>query len=149
MNFNRPVNDISYKELSIYMDTPINLRKMIPFLLITAIPFAQYITLPLAYMFPKYLLSSHYWSIEQRNRFAIQEHTKKLHYYRPVFRHLQNKLHQYGEQVKLYKKCYKVFAKLGSGTHPTVEEIIELTPLFLNDIYALDSLTHLHLVWLF
>lgn len=149
LTFNRPVTDISYKELSIYMQTPKDLRKMTPFLLITSIPFAQYVTLPLAFMFPKYILSSHYWSIEQRTRFSIQDHTKKLYYYRPVFRHLQKKLYSFGGKNVLYDKCYKVFAKLGSGTHPTVEEIHELTPLFTAEPYGLDFLTHSHLVYEF
>ena len=124
------------------MQTPKDLRKMAPFLLVTAVPFAQYVTLPLAFWFPKQLLSKHYWSIEQRTRFAIQDHTSKLYHYRPIFRYLQKKLDSYPNEVQ----CRQAFAKLGSGTHPTVPQVLELSPLFTNEPFGLDSLSHTHLV---
>lgn len=143
--FNRPISDISYREIDLYMQTPKDLRKMIPFLLISSVPFAQYVTIPIAFWFPRQFLSSHYWSIEQRNRFAIQDHTKKLYYYRPVFRHLQKRLSMIKSESG---KCLKAFSKLGSGTHPTVPEILELSPFFENEPYHLDSLSHTHLIGL-
>lgn len=146
----RTVADLSHKELVNYMSTPKALRKMTPFLLISSVPFAQYVTLPLAFWFPKQLLSRHYWNIEQKTRFAIQDHTKRLNFYRPVFRHLQKKLDSIKETEGdgLHEKCRQVFARLGSGTHPSVSQTLALSPLFTSPSgpYELNSLSHAHLL---
>lgn len=147
----RTVADLSHRELVNYMSTPQALRKMTPFLLISSVPFAQYVTLPLAFWFPKQLLSRHYWNIEQRTRFAIQDHTNRLAYYRPVFRHLQSRLESIkepGEGDGLREQCRQVFARLGSGTHPTVSQTLALSPLFTSPSgpYELHSLSHAHLM---
>lgn len=146
LTFNRSVKDISYHEMMVYMKTPKDMLKMTPFLLLTAIPFAQYVTLPIAFVFPKQFLSSHYWSIDQRNRFAVQDHTKKLYHYRPVFRHLQKRLDTFKNDPEMFEKSLKIFAKLGSGTHPSVDEVIEIKNLFIDYPYGLNSLSRQHLV---
>lgn len=145
LTFNKSVNNLSYKELMIYMKTPKDILKMTPFLILSAFPLAQYITLPVAFLFPKKILSSHYWTIEQRNKFSVQDHVKKLYHYRPVFRCLQKKLDSIKE-AELLEKCRYVFTRLGSGTHPNIQQIIELKPLFINQPYGLNSLSQQHLV---
>jgi len=42
-----------------------------------------------SYMFPRALLSPHFWSLQQRVEFALVEHREKLTHFRPVFRNLQ------------------------------------------------------------
>nr|XP_027203345.1 LETM1 domain-containing protein 1-like [Dermatophagoides pteronyssinus] len=143
----KSVQDLTYKELMIYMKTPKDIRKMTPFLLITALPLAQYVSIPLAFTFPKQLLSSHYWTIQQRTKFSIDDHRRKLYHYRPLFRSLQKRLDSI-ESPYLRGKCRYVFTRLGSGTHPNVDDIIHLKPLFIEQPFGLRSLSQQHLVHL-
>lgn len=38
------------------------------------------------YVFPKQLLTSHFWSLQQRTQFAVNDQKARLHHYKPVFR---------------------------------------------------------------
>lgn len=145
LTFDRSLN---YKELLLYQKTPKDIRKMLPFLLLSALPLAQYVTLPVAVMLPKMLLSSHYWSIEQRDKFALQDHISRLRHYRPIFRSLQYNFAERSQEFgDLKDSCQLAFAKLGSGTHPSVDLLLELRPLFVyHQPYGLDELSFGHLV---
>lgn len=144
LTFDRSLN---YKEMLLYHKTPKDIRKMVPFLVISALPFAQYLTLPVAVTLPKMLLSSHYWNIEQRNRFALQDHVRRLRHFRPIFRHLQfdfaEKSTEFGDLKDL---CKNALTKLGSGTHPSIDLLISLRPLFIDQPYGLNELSFGHLV---
>jgi hypothetical protein len=48
--------------LQLYLNLPSDLIRTAPVLLISALPFAQNVVFPVALMFPKQLLSSHFWS---------------------------------------------------------------------------------------
>jgi len=88
----KKVKDLSYKQLLIYFAFPKDLRKVGPTLLVASLPFANYIVFPVAYLFPKHFLSSHFWNLQQKIDFQLEEHTKKITNNRSVFRHLQAKL---------------------------------------------------------
>lgn len=62
-------------------------------------------------MFPKRLLSSHFWSLQQKLDFSLQDHKQKLYYYRPVFRHLQARVVTISD-VSLKQKCADIFFKV-------------------------------------
>lgn len=164
----RKVRDLSYRELSIYFQLPRDLIKVGPFIIISAAPFANYVTFPVAYMFPRHILSHHFWSIEQKVTFALEIHRKRLKHYRPTFRHLQAKIEtvpetyvidandgsgaakmesqQEGDVIELRKKCRSIFGKLGSGIHPTIEEILEVKPAFTRRPYGMLHLSSRHMV---
>jgi len=136
--------DLTLQEIEICHSMPREIRRVAPTLLLSSLPFANYVIFPLAYAFPKRLLSSHFWSIQQKNEFSLQDHKLKLHYYRPVFRHLQAKLSTIAEP-KLRDNCNEMFHKLGSGTHPTIPEIMAVKTAFTNAPYALRFLTFGHI----
>ena len=140
------VNQFNYNELIIYFQTPKDMIKVGPVLIIAALPFTQYIVFPLAYLMPKQLLCYHFWTLEQRQKFQIIDHNKRLYYYRPVFRHLQSKLSLVTLEDNLQEKCRLVFAKLGSGTHPSVDLILDIKNAFISNPYGLQYLKSRHLV---
>lgn len=144
----KAVNKFSYNDLMIYYQMPKDMIRVAPVLLITALPFTNYIIFPLAYWFPKQLLSHHFWTIEQKHNFQVIDHTKRLHFYRPVFRHLQSRLDSVTTEDHLQDKCRLVFAKLGSGTHPSLEQVIDIRQCFTSQPYGLNQLKAGHLVTL-
>lgn len=140
----KSVRDLQRKELEKYFSTPKDLMKVGPVLLLAALPFANYVILPVIYMFPRQCLTSHFWSLQQRVDFALKAHRKKLYNYRPVFRHLQAKVSSVENEV-LKNKCFNILYKVGSGVHPSVKEILEVKPLFSDQPYGLNFLSASHL----
>ena len=145
LTFGRSARTLSFKELVIYYETPKSLWKVSPTLLISVLPFANYVIFPLAYAFPKQLLSHHFWTLEQKVNFQLESHTKRLGFFKPVLRHLQNK------QSLIVDEKHKldlntVFEKLGSGQHPSVEEVVSIKHVFdSGHPYSMERLRSRHL----
>ena len=72
--------DESTLNLQLYLNLPSDLIRTAPVLLISALPFAQNVVFPVALMFPKQLLSSHFWSDQVMGIFKL----KFVRYYLPV-----------------------------------------------------------------
>jgi len=141
----RRVHELTYNELMVYMRTPKDMARVGPVLLVSALPFANYVVFPLAYWFPKQLLSSHFWTLEQRQTFQTMHHKKRLYHFRPVFRCIQSRLPFVTSEDNLREKCGLVFAALGSGTHPSVDHILDMKPVFRDKPYGMQYLKSKHL----
>lgn len=139
------MESLTREELQLWHTFPNDLVKISPLLMISAIPFTNYIIFPLAYLFPRLLLTSHYWSLEQRFNFISHYHKKRLKHNKPLLRCLQNRVDSIANPL-LRVKWSGVIACLGSGTHPTASEIISCVDLFVEPPYSLDSLTRKHTV---
>ncbi|GAB6020568.1 hypothetical protein CHUAL_003248 [Chamberlinius hualienensis] len=143
LNQGKKLSDLKRYEIENYLMMPREIKRVAPVLLISALPFANYVVFPLAYWFPKKLLSSHFWSIQQKLEFHLQDHKQKLLNYRPVFRHLQAKVKSIKE-LEHRRQCAKMLHKLGSGTHPFVHEILNFKHLFSSGPYSLKQLSFSH-----
>ncbi|GFR31958.1 LETM1 domain-containing protein 1 [Trichonephila clavata] len=106
----KSVRDLQRKELEVYFQVPKDLVKVAPILLLAALPFANYVILPVIYLFPRKCLSSQFWTLQQKVDFAVVYQKKKLHFYRPVFRNLQARV-QTIEDPDLRDKCQNIFYK--------------------------------------
>ncbi|XP_015591310.1 LETM1 domain-containing protein 1 [Cephus cinctus] len=137
-------HSLSRQELEINQTMPRDLLKISPVLLISAIPFTNYIIFPLAYFFPRHLLTYHYWSLQQRLDFLLIEHKKRLKHNKPLFRCMQAQVHQIKNR-ELKRKWRDIIACLGSGTHPTTSNIIACIELFTAPPYSLSSLKRKHI----
>ncbi|XP_075545938.1 LETM1 domain-containing protein 1 isoform X2 [Dermacentor variabilis] len=138
----KSVRELSRRELELYYRIPRDILKMAPILTIISLPGTNFIMFPLIYLFPGHLLTWQFWSLEQRIDFAVAQQKKKVHNYRYVFRHLQANVPK-GEEGK---QLLSVFHKLGSGTHPTVAEILDIKQYFSSKPLSLSSLGRNHLV---
>ncbi|KAJ8866193.1 hypothetical protein PR048_033717 [Dryococelus australis] len=136
----KELRDLTYRELQIYHQMPKDMVKVAPVLFLSALPFTNYIILPLLYTFPRQLLCSHFWTLQQRVEFATQRQRQRLYNYRPVFRCLQEQLASL-HSSQLYAPWCTVLSRLGSGVHPTTDDILICKPLFQDDPY---SLLHLY-----
>lgn len=139
------VDNLTREELQLMHMMPRDLRKLSPLFLLTAVPFTNYIIFPLALYFPRFLLTSHFWTLQQKLEFMLSEHKARLRHNRPLFRCMQAELKSIDDEV-LRIKWRDAIACLGSGTHPTTKNIIACSKLFSGLPYSLNSLKRRHLV---
>jgi len=133
----------TYRNLQIYHYMPWDMLRVSPMLIVSAIPFGQNVALPIAFFLPRHLLSYHFWTLQQRREFAAIKLKKRLYNARPVFRCLQAPLYSIKEPTDR-EKFQRVFFKLGSGIHPTTQEIIDLIPTFRDEIFHINALYSKH-----
>lgn len=136
---------LTRKEIELYHQMPKDMMKVGPVLLISALPFANYVIFPLAYLFPRHLLTSHFWNLQQKSEFTVLWLKDRLMHNRPVFRHLQEPLKTL-KCHELYEPWKKILGMLGSGVQPSVEEILECAELFADKPYSIPYLKRSHVV---
>ncbi|XP_004932835.2 LETM1 domain-containing protein 1 [Bombyx mori] len=135
---------MSRQEIELYTKMPSDMLRIAPVLILSAIPFGNYIIFPLAFLKPRTLLCSHFWSIQQKVEFSRQELTERLRHNKPVFRSLQAQVEIIPDgDIKL--KWKRVIASLGSGVHPSPKDVLACKDLFTKEPYQLSSLNYAHL----
>lgn len=142
---------LNRSEIEIYYHLPKDMFKIAPTLLISALPFMNYVVFPIAYMYPRIFLTSHFWTEKQKNEFRVAYLRERLIYNKPVFRYLQARLDllkDLDDRKDDFEKMSQILGHLGSGTHPLPEEIIEIKPVFTKSPYNLESLGARHLTYL-
>lgn len=98
-------------------------------------------------MYPRHLLTSHFWSIGQRAEFLELFLKERTSYNRKIFRLLQSKL-ELTRDSGYFKTWNYVLGLLGSGTHPSSEEVLSIQEIFMEPPYHIDSLSSSHLKYL-
>lgn len=98
-------------------------------------------------MYPRHLLTSHFWSIGQRAEFLELFLKERTSYNRKIFRLLQSKLDSTVDSGH-FKTWNYVLGLLGSGTHPSSEEVLSIQEIFMESPYHIDSLSSSHLKYL-
>lgn len=141
LRYGKSVRELSRRELELYFQIPRDIIKVAPVLFVIALPATNFFMFPLIYLFPKQLLTWHFWSLEQRVDFSVATQRKKVSNYLPVFRYMQAIVPE-GEEGQ---KLLRIFHKLGSGTHPTVEDILDAKQYFMDKPLALSKLSRKHL----
>lgn len=96
-------------------------------------------------MYPRTFLTSHFWTLQQRTEFRQFYFHERLTYNRPVFRCLQAKLKTIKNHPK-YEQFSQILGQLGSGTHPSVEQILDVKDIFADTPLNLISLPGKHIV---
>lgn len=96
------------------------------------------------YMYPRRFLTSHFWSLQQKIEFQELFLKDRTQYNRKIFRHLQSKLDLTEGSIH-HRKFNYVLGLLGSGTHPTADDLIEVKSIFTEPPYLLSSLSSSHL----
>lgn len=139
---------LTRSEIECYYQTPKDMAKVAPTLIISALPFMNYIVFPLAYMYPRTFLTTHFWSLQQQSEFRTSYLRERFVYNKPVFRRLQAKLStlKKTQDKESYEKMAHILGLLGSGTHPSANDIIEVKDIFAKAPYNLDSLSNRHLI---
>lgn len=136
---------LTRKELELYYQLPKDMKKVAPVFLISALPLANYVIFPLAYMYPRTFLSPQFWSIQQKFQFQTEYLRERLQYNMRVFRFMQTKLDESRADPQ-YKELKNVLGLLGSGLHPNVAQLLEIQEMFSRPPLSLHSLPGHHLV---
>jgi hypothetical protein len=95
-------------------------------------------------MYPRHFLTSHFWNFQQKIEFQELFLKDRTSHNRKIFRLLQSKLDLTVDSIH-HKKFNYLLGLLGSGTHPTAEDIIEIKSIFNDPPYHLNSLRSKHL----
>ncbi|XP_049959851.1 LETM1 domain-containing protein 1 [Schistocerca serialis cubense] len=125
---------LSRGELELYHKMKKDIVKVAPMLFLSVLPFTNYIVLPMVYLFPRQLLCSHFWTIQQRVEFDVHNLRSRLYHCRPVFRALQAQLDNI-EDESLHKPWARILSLIGSGVHPKTEDIVKCIDLFKGHPY--------------
>ncbi len=137
---------LSRRQLELYMSLPADLWRVAPVLTLSALPLMQNVVFPLAMMYPKWLLSSHFWTPEVRKEVADESVSQRHHHYRAIFRDLQiesRKLHCTELGLSFKESLKKLTGK--EGQHPSVVQLLELVSLFAEKgPLSLKSINSLH-----
>uniref|UniRef100_A0A336KLY7 CSON006735 protein n=1 Tax=Culicoides sonorensis TaxID=179676 RepID=A0A336KLY7_CULSO len=142
---------LNRSEIECYYHLPKDMFKIAPTLIISALPLMNYVVFPLAYMYPRVFLTTHFWTEKQKDEFRVAYMRERLIYNKPIFRILQARLDllkKTDENREEYEKLNEIFGHLGSGTHPLPEEIIAIKSIFTKTPYNLESLGSRHLTYL-
>lgn len=136
---------LNRKELEVFHQLPKDMKKVAPVFLISALPLANYVIFPLAYMYPRRFLSPQFWSIQQRSQFETEYLRERLQHNMRVYRFMQMKLDESRNDTQ-YKELKSVLGLLGSGLHPNVEQLLEINDVFTKPPFKLEALPGHHLV---
>jgi len=129
-----------------------DLLKSLPVVAGFFIPFLGYAAPFVAYLYPKQLLSRHYWQPHQREKFALQDMKRRRRYYLPVVREVGRLALRYkanSRSTDLMSTSVKVINK----QHPSNEELLSAVEFFKGELLSFDHLPRYHLkklsqVWL-
>ena len=141
----RGMERLSRDELELIFTLPKDLLKVSPVLLISVIPFTNYVVFPMIFIFPRIFLISHFWTFEQKLDFLLYDQKRRLRFNEPLLRCLQEEVENI-RHPRLKIKWSSVIASLGSGTHPTASDILATKELFTGPPYSLTSLKMNHVV---
>lgn len=139
------LKSLTLNEIEIYHRMPRDMIKVAPVLVLSALPMTNYIIFPLAYFYPRQMLCTHFWTIQQRSEFQIYYLRQRLLNHRPTFRCVQEQLDTLKEH-RLYNDWAEVLGLVGSGAQPSTEQIISCKELFESGPYQIEHLTGSHVV---
>ncbi|XP_023301134.2 LETM1 domain-containing protein 1 [Lucilia cuprina] len=138
------LKSLNRQELELYMQMPKDMVKVAPALIFSSLPMVGYAIFPLVFMYPRSFLTSHFWTPQQKDEFKQFYFHERLTYNKPVFRCLQSKLKSTKKHPK-HEEFRNVLGQLGSGTHPSVEQILDIKDIFSEAPYSLISLPGKHI----
>lgn len=126
----KSLNDFTRKELGVYRQYPKDVWKVSPVLIISALPFANYVVFPIAYMYPKWFLSPQFWTSEQKETIWGGQLAKRLRHCPLALRHLRVRHTHMDDDHPLQEKLKVTLNKIRHFQNLSVAEILDLKPLF-------------------
>ncbi|XP_050440467.1 LETM1 domain-containing protein 1 [Adelges cooleyi] len=141
--FTSGLSSLTYKELELKYRLPVQLVRLTPILLCWPIPFTNFLLFPLAFIFPKYLLSEHFWTDEQQKQFWTQDQRKCYEHNVRIFEHLSLMAEECSDDMLL--KWFRVIECLAAGGVSPVDDIQHAIPVFSMFPYHFSTLPRQHI----
>ncbi|ESO84564.1 hypothetical protein LOTGIDRAFT_236224 [Lottia gigantea] len=136
----KKVGQFSHSELVIYSQLRKDIWRLTPLLIFTGlIPMGASI-LPIAYMFPRYLLSHHFWTRKQKEEFYNQDLKKQLAHCPDILKFF-NSYSKHIEDKNLQERVRHMVQEIKMKQFQNGEKILEIQPLFNGKPYNLDKLS--------
>lgn len=132
---------LSRKQLETYLYLPPELLKVAPVLILSAFPFAQNVVFPVALMYPKRLLSVHFYSPEQTMEDRLDKMKVRHSYYRPLLRDMQ-RMSSVAKKGDAFRKSLSIL--VNESCHPSVESIVKMSVLFEEGPFKMSQLKAPH-----
>lgn len=98
-----------------------------------------------SFIFPRRLLTNQFWNEEQRLEFKQLELKERLKYYDTLLCCLQEKGRSLVNHRK-FSKYQEVLTQLKNGSHPTVDELLNIKDIFSESTFNLITLSRKHIV---
>jgi len=134
---------LSRKQLQLYSDFSGDLP-LIGLMMVIAFAPGGLFVFPLAYVFPRFLLSQHFWTANQRLEFGRIKMKEKLINYDHVVNYM-DLLCQYIDDSQAEKEMRFIIHKLDNSIHLTPKEILDKLPYFAGKPYRIESMSIRHI----
>ncbi len=114
---------LTRKQLEVYLYLPGELMRVTPVLVLSAFPMAQNVVFPLALIFPRRLLSSHFYT-EEVQALAFSENMRhRQNHFRPILRYMT-------PSITGNPQYEPSFSSMLNEREPNLAGIVRLKPLF-------------------
>lgn len=140
----KTIANLSRQEIELYDKLPKDMLKLAPVLFFSALPFANYVIFPLIYFFPKQLLSSHFWTLQQKNEFHRAFLNDRTKHNIPIMLQLYKSIEDQRDDKNF--ELLRTFLKgVENEKKPTASQILELRSFFSGRPYNLSYLREKHI----
>merc|ERR1712142_20655 len=96
-----------------------DLNKILPTAIVFCFPGMGYVVPVIAFMFPKKLLSHHFWTAKQKKKFRMEDHSRRSKHYGALLEHLN-----------LTEHLLPLLVHLDEGEHPINADLLQFQALF-------------------
>lgn len=143
----RYVESMSWKDVNIYRELPRDWKSVSPVMIIAALPFMNYIILPLAYLYPEKLLCKQFWTYNQQLQYNQNKLIKKFSEHDRLIMNLKQAIENKLSNKDNYAKnmSLDLIEKIQSKRTVDVREILEIKPILSRPEFNLNNLTNSHL----
>ncbi|KAK7113142.1 LETM1 domain-containing protein 1-like [Littorina saxatilis] len=135
----RSLRELSRAQLEILRQVPKDFIKIIPVLVVSFLPGGSG-AFPIAYVFPRQLLSHHFWTEQQCHDFWRRDLKHRLEHLQFILDNMYL-MSRHISDTDMEDKIVKIVRKLQHSVHPTVTEVLEIQPLFSSSPYNLERLS--------
>ncbi|XP_065834671.1 LETM1 domain-containing protein 1-like [Oscarella lobularis] len=133
---------LTRRETQFILQTKRDALKLVPTLLAFCIPFVGYAVPPLAFLYPRLLLTRHFWTDQQKENFSADEYKSRFQNYLPVVKTVAAAVHYAPNIREIRPLCDKVV----NEEPMSINEFLRLSQLFESSDLSLEKLPKYHLV---
>ncbi|XP_038642403.1 LETM1 domain-containing protein 1 isoform X1 [Scyliorhinus canicula] len=122
-------NQLPYREMEKLRQFRRDIIKVMPVVLLSLPPFANYMVFILMYFFPRQLLIRHFWTRDQQQEFMEIYHSTRAQVYPNALRNLTKAASKVPDR-RLKNKLLQLSNKVEEGIHPEISQLQLVAKLF-------------------
>ncbi|XP_043537893.1 LETM1 domain-containing protein 1 isoform X3 [Chiloscyllium plagiosum] len=115
-------NQLHYREMEKLRQFRRDIIKVIPVVLLSLPPFANYMVFVLMYFFPRQLLIRHFWNLEQQKEFMEIYHSIRAEAYPNAVKNLIKAVSRFPDK-RLKNQLLQLGTKVQEGIHPEISQL--------------------------